>query len=249
VLAVQPHPPMRSATRFRLPPGQKLHRGDSPMTTKHKHEGEQSVRVDLEKRNVYLGSQTYRWDDLNDGWRDKRYWSRISKTLCKKDEQKISYVPEEKRNHERHEWGDVLRPLDDNKRKDRHLIRELKRAVERAERKVEKQEKGKVAKLEDVLAMEEAAEKMRHLAEPESDSAADDEPKLLAATGSVKRTKRGVRISSNDHKFYFNVAVFKSTKYPGCASLQLVVAGKWYNYTLDADNMKALREEVARGGI
>jgi hypothetical protein len=212
--------------------------------TKHKHHHSHAARVDLERQRVRLDGETYRQDEL-----DGSYWYRVSKTRCRKDRQDVPFVPAEKRNHKRHDWDDVLRPLDDNKRKDRHLIRTLERAVERAERQKERQEKGTIPKVRDVIAMEHA---IHGTPEPDSDVGEESERKSASyprpkQSSTVKRTKRGVRVFSGD-KYYFDIAVFKSRKYPGCASVRLVVAGKWYNYTLDAANMKALREEVARGG-
>jgi hypothetical protein len=64
---------------------------------------------------------------------------------------------------------------------------------------------------------------------------------------SVSRTKWGTRIYSNDDKHFFTVGVWKSTKYSGCSTIRLSVAGKNYMYTLDETNMKALRAEISRG--
>jgi hypothetical protein len=101
--------------------------------------------------------------------------------------------------------------------------------------------------MEDALAQIEQPEESASGDDSERKSASSARPKR-SADKSVTRTKRGVQVFSNNNVHYFNVAVFKSRKYPGCASVRLVVAGKWYNYTLDSANMKALREEVARGG-
>lgn len=216
------------------------------MTEKLKHHSH-AARVDLERQRVRLeDGETYRWESGDFA----SCWYRVSKTRCKKDIQEVPFVPEEKRNHKKHEWDDVLRPLDDHKRKDRHLIRTLEREVERAERRKERQEKPRTPKLEDVLKMEAA---MAQIDQPDESASGDaSEQKSASAprpkqSSTVKRTKRGVRVFSGD-KYYFDIAIFKSRKYPGCASVRLVVAGKWYNYTLDSANMKALREEVARGG-
>ena len=227
------------------------------MTEKLKHHSH-AARVDLERQRVRLAhGETYRWESGDFA----SCWYRVSKTRCKKDIQEVPFVPEEKRNHKKHEWDDVLRPLDDHKRKDRHLIRTLEREVERAERQKERQEKLTIPRPEDVIAAEHVA---HGTVEPDSDaegeidrpdeSASGDASEQKSASAphpkqssTVKRTKRGVRIFSGD-KYYFDIAIFKSRKYPGCASVRLVVAGKWYNYTLDSANMKALREEVARGG-
>jgi hypothetical protein len=86
----------------------------------------------------------------------------------------------------------------------------------------------------------------------ESDSGSDDKKKKYpagdAASKVVKRDKHGVKLYSYGGKYYFTIAVNKSTKFVGHASVRLMVAGGWKTYTLDAANMKAFREEVARGG-
>jgi hypothetical protein len=224
------------------------------MTTKHKHHHSKKSdrhhdkpKVDLGERVVRLDSETYEWEA--DVYGDPEKWYRISKNSVLRNGKKIPFVAAKHRD-ERDSDGDEIDWQDVRHRvRDHHLVRKLNRAVDRAQRREDKaadSEKAKIAKLEDVLAMEEAVHSLTATSGSAEESATP-RPKQ-SGTGSVTRTKRGVRVSSNDHKFYFNIAVFKSTKYPGCASVQLVVAGKWYNYTLDAANMKALREEVARGG-
>jgi hypothetical protein len=224
--------------------------------TNSKHEHHRSkAHVDLEKQRVYLGSETYRWEDIDDRYSRARYWSRISKTRCRKNLKEVPFVPEEKRNHERHDWDDALRPLDDHKRKDRHLLRKLKHAVAHEERAAAKREtKGETAKLEDVLAMEEAVDRIQHLGESQSESADDGEPrkkesKPIKGTAPISDRKHGVKLFSNNGKFFFRIAVYKSTKYEDCSSVYLTIAGKRYLYTLDKKNMKALREEVAKGVV
>ena len=224
------------------------------MTTKHKHHRSKKSghhhdkpSVDLGKGAVRFHSETYVWEA--DTYGDPEKWYRISKHSVLRNSEKIPFVAEKHRD-ERDSDGDEIDWEDVKHRvKDRHLLRKLSRAVNRAQLREDKAaegEKAKIAKLEDVLAMEEA---VHSLTAATSSSAEAPAAKSKQTVGeAVTRTKRGVRISSNDQKYYFNIAVFKSTKYPGCASVQLVVAGKWYNYTLDAANMKALREEVARGG-
>jgi len=63
----------------------------------------------------------------------------------------------------------------------------------------------------------------------------------------IKRTKFGTRIFSNDDKHYFDIGVWKSTKYPGYTSIRLFVAGKRVLFTVSPKYMKALRLEVSRG--
>lgn len=86
------------------------------------------------------------------------------------------------------------------------------------------------------------SDKVRH-------SASSEEPthSIEEKTDVPKRTKWGTRIWSNDKKHYFGVGVWKSTKYEGCTTVRLTVAGKTCMYTLDEIQIKALRNEVSRG--
>ena len=217
---------------------------------KHKRRHHGKAHVDVETQRVRLGSETYRRDSMDNEYGGVRiWWYRVSKTRCRKDFKEVPFVPEEKRDHKRHEWDDVRRPLDDDKRKDRHLIHRLDHALKRALREAEKREKDKMEQLrEDVLAMEEAAYPTP------SSSAEDEKPRkkessAVAGQEPISDRKHGVKLFSNNGKFFFRVAVYKSTKFDDCSSVYLTVAGKRYLYTLDKKNMKALREEVAKGVV
>ena len=217
------------------------------MTTKRKHHREQSVRVDLVKQRVYLGHAIDHWEDLDDGWRkETRYWSRVSTKHCKKDLKEVPFVPEEKRDHDRHDWSDALRPLDTRKRDHRHLVRKLLHHVKREERNAQRHETERLDELRDAVLATEAI----NYPAPDSRSASGDSSEPIVTAGKpIKDNKHGVQLFSNNGKFFFRIAVYKSKKYPGCSSVYLTVAGRRYLYTLDKTNMEALREEAAKGAV
>jgi hypothetical protein len=62
-------------------------------------------------------------------------------------------------------------------------------------------------------------------------------------SGHQKRTKWGVRIYSSDGKHFFALGCWKSTKYPGSASIRL---GQ-YLYTVSQSDLNAMLEELRRG--
>ncbi len=83
--------------------------------------------------------------------------------------------------------------------------------------------------------------------EQRSTSSDPVESSLEKETKVPKRTKWGVRIWSNDEKHYFAVGVWKSKKYEGCTTVRLTVAGRTCMYTVDTNQMEALRNEFSRG--
>jgi hypothetical protein len=216
--------------------------------SKHRkhHEARSSPPTDFENNRVWLDGECYHWERRDEHPRDQELlWARVSRKHCKKNGEEIPFKDAAyRRRHSKHDWEDLYRWLSGHD--DHRLIRKLEQKIARDEK--EQFERAR----KDALALDE----LRFPTRPASaasaseghDGDASDEERKPAAVRQVKRTKHGVRVTSNDQKFYFNIAVFKSTKYRNCASVQLVVAGKWFNYIVDAANMKALREEVARGG-
>jgi len=69
----------------------------------------------------------------------------------------------------------------------------------------------------------------------------------LSEPQEIKRTKYGVKLFSNDEKHFFEIGVWKSTKYPEHTSIRLFVVGKPTIYTINPRYMKALRQEISRG--
>jgi hypothetical protein len=94
-------------------------------------------------------------------------------------------------------------------------------------------------------------EKPEKAAELAREDSADDEgtpskPRgPTALPGGIKHTKDGVQISDGEH--YFNIMVWTSKK-PGRAHVRFAMAGRRYDYYLDAANMKRFRQVLARGG-
>lgn len=223
----------------------KNHEHHSSKKHGHKHHH----HVDLEEQKVVLGSETYVWKGNDRDYFQHTKWYRISKNWVLRDREKVHFVKEKDRDEIDEDDGSEIEWKDFKYRlKDRMLIRRLDRLVEREEHRQERHEQE--AEEKERLRNSIIEQKGARLVEPE---AKPEEPrqkpsKQSSDGGEIKHTKHGVRLFSNDAKHYFNIAVFKSTKYPGCASVQLSVAGGWYNYTLDSRNMKAFREEVARGG-
>jgi hypothetical protein len=197
--------------------------------SRHKHHHRHKAYVDLKERSVRIGSKTYVCEDE---------WDRdLGETV--------------------HLW---MRPRSHNggrrsldPRKDRHLIRRLEHDIADAkERKAGHTEKAPLAKLEDVLAMEDA----RHGTQAESDST--DKGRLTPwqkhekrpKKGSViERDKYGTRLYSNDPTFYIDICVNPSTKYAGTSVRVSCPPGKkaWRTFTFDLETMEAFRREVDRG--
>jgi hypothetical protein len=237
-----------------LKPAEKSCPGDNRTTTKQRHHHKQEARVHLNKEYVRLDSEKYEWENWDDSYSDTK-WYRVSKNYVLMDGTRVHFVAEKDRGQYENQYSPDATRWDDvrHRVKDRKLIRKLNKlldpAMEKKERHdqaaAERREKKKEKRLQKAVL---AIDNLEDSSSSDSSSSSAKEKPKQASAGRVTRTKRGVRLSSNDHKYYFNIAVFKSTKYPGCASVQLVVKGQWYNYTLDAANMKALREEVARGG-
>jgi hypothetical protein len=224
----------------------------------HKHH--QHSSVDLKKQRVRLGSETYVWEDLEGSWAN--YWYRISKTLCRKDLREVPFVPEEKRNSKRHEWDDVLRPLDDHKRKDERLIKKLRHLIVAAEEKQEHDRR----KLQKAIL---AAEELTNPAPSDSASASDSpkesvgghkltpwqkhEQKGPAKKGQrVERTKYGVRLWNVDGTTYWDVCVNNSTKHPGNSAVRMTLppprrdGKKFHMAVFDFECMEAWIRELSR---
>jgi hypothetical protein len=124
-------------------------------------------------------------------------------------------------------------------------FRKLK-AEQKAERDAEKRRREKVeAKWRGNREESEASEREHERGELRSERAirsSDSEE-----TEEVARTKWGIRVTSNDEIHFFSIGVWKSTKYEGCTTVRITVAGKAYMYTLDKTQMAALRRELSRG--
>lgn len=182
------------------------------------------VKVNLAKRTIRIGKTIY-WYKLRNN-HCTRY--RNSRTYAYAGDEKlpIKEVEEAVSRGEiaDYEWASVERRIKDKgkvNRLDKILFRALKKEVRRRRHKRElHQKKGD----------------SQNAAPPQQDA-----PKQ--GSGRQKRTKWGVRIHSSDGIHFFNLGCWKSTKYPGKASVRL---GR-YLYTISQSDLKAMVEELQRG--
>src|SRR4029077_9074395 len=138
--------------------------------------------------------------------------------------------------------------LNEDKRKDRHLIRKLERAVEHAEdRKERNKQTARPPKLEDVLAMEDAAFGKAPDESDSSDKKAPHRQKRSAAGPEIiLRDKYGVKLYSVGGQYHLDVCVNGAKNYPGCYSFRIFAAGQKLWYTFGKNEMRALAKEIAR---
>lgn len=182
------------------------------------------VRVNLAKRTVWIGKTEY-WYKLRN---DRRTWYRNSKTYVDVGEEKVLIKEIEEAEHSEDgppaEWEPVERHVKDSdklKHLENILYRALKKEMRRRRHKRKQHDKK-------VRSQEEAPHQ-------------DDPPQQ--DNGRQKRTKWGVRIHSSDGIHFFNLGCWKSTKYPGKASIRI---GR-YLYTVSQSDLKAMFEELQRG--
>lgn len=182
------------------------------------------VKVDLAKRTVYIGKTKY-WYKLRN---DHRIWYRDSNTYAYADGHKYLIKELKEAEHSEDgppaEWDPVERRVkrsDKLTRLDKILYRALKKEIRRR-RHNRKQHHKKVGSQDEAL--------------PQGAAAKQD-------NGGQKRTKWGVRIHSSDGIHFFNLGCWKSTKYPGKASVRI---GR-YLYTISQRDLKAMLEELQRG--
>jgi hypothetical protein len=181
------------------------------------------VKVNLAKHAVSIGKTRY-WYELRN---NHRIWYRISNTHAEVDGEEYLIKELEALEHSEDgppEWDPVARRIKDSdklKQLDKILFRAVKKEI-RSRRHERKQHERKVSN--------------QNEAPPQDDAPKQD-------NGCQKRTKWGVRIYSSDGKHFFNLGCWKSTKYPGKASVRI---GR-YLYTVSQNDLNAMIEEVQRG--
>ena len=182
------------------------------------------VKVNFAKRTVYIGKTRYTYEIHSDDC----IWYRISNTYADVDGEKF-LIKELEEADSRGEgptdgWDPVERRVKDSdklKQLDKILYHALKKETRRRRHKQKHHHKN-------VHSQEEAP--------PQNDPPQQDD-------GRQKRTKWGVRIYSSDGKHFLNLGCWKSTKYPGKASIRI---GR-YLYTVSQGDLKAMLEELQRG--
>jgi hypothetical protein len=181
------------------------------------------VKVNLRKQTVWIGKTKY-WYELRN---DRRTWYRNSKTYAYAGDGIYTIKELVALEHSVEgppEWDPIERRI-----KDKDKVKQLEKILFRALKKEIRRRRQK-RKLHQIKV------DRQNEAPPQ-----DDAPKQ--GSGRQKRTKWGVRIHSSDGIHFFNLGCWKSTKYPGKASVRL---GR-YLYTVSQNDLKAMIEELQRG--
>jgi hypothetical protein len=182
------------------------------------------VKVNLRKQTVRIGKTVYWYERRN----DRHIWYRNSRTYADVGDEKLLIKEAEEAVSRgeiaNDEWSPIERRIKDKKKVkqlEEILFRAIKKDIHRRRQK-RKQHETKVDS--------------QNLAPPQEDAPKQDD-------GLQKRTKWGVRIYSSDGMHFFNLGCWKSSKYPGKASVRL---GR-YLYTISQTDLKSMVEELQRG--
>lgn len=218
------------------------------------------VRLDLEECKMQVGDRTYIYKDNEYSYLDsdeeftQRRWYKEDKrfAVSADSEDPEHKIPVEETYDIASEDWVFLRVRIKDRAKVKKLNRTLEKTMERLEAKREAEKRGRDREEEEEE--EEESEESSRGEESDSDEQSDREHhkskqksgSKRKSRGSPERTKWGMRIYSNDETHFFGIGVWKSTKYEGCATVRLSVAGRNYTYTLDRTQMKALRRELSR---
>ena len=180
-------------------------------------------RVNLAKKTVWIGKTEY-WYKLRN---DRRIWYRNSKTYAYAGDGIYPIKDLEELEHSVEgppEWDPVERCI-----KDKDKVKQLEKILFRALKK-------EIHRRRDKRKLHQKKVDSQNGAPPQGDAPKED-------NGRQKRTKWGVRIHSSDGIHFFNLGCWKSTKYPGKASVRV---GR-YLYTISQSDLKAMVEELQRG--
>lgn len=184
------------------------------------------AKVDLTKRTVRIGKIKYRYKLRH----QERTWYRISNSYVYVGDDKFSIKElqeaESRGEEPADEWDPVERRVKGSK-KLKQLDKILDHALEKEMSRLRRKLKHRHRKLQIRTAVG---------AQPQDDPTQQDSQR-------PKRTKWGVRVYSSDGKHFFNLGCWKSSKYPGKASVRL---GR-YLYTISQHDLEAMLEELRRG--
>ena len=198
---------------------------------------------------VVRGSKHYVREFMPHGHGGDVYWYRISKKYIRRDGKKVPYVPLEKRDLEKHEWG-FIHLSDDGKKRLSGFGKQIteKKLIRKLEGQFDLDERERLDELSNTVRAIEEARNPSPPTEIETPEKPQKKAPVLSSTdGEIKRDKHGVKLFSYGGKYYFTMCVNKSMKYPDHTSLRFSMAGKNLLFTLGKSEVKALVREAHRG--